>query len=119
MAGLGVDINGTIIGFDDLAPEAWGRVNRVANQLIVLDERGQEQRATWLDIYANPMKDPDAARTLHEEAVRVAEPACPDVAARSRELAPSIMTVNKSFCVVEDDVPVMQDGVPLEGAADQ
>ena len=115
MAGLGCSINGKVVNFDDMTPEAWGRVNSIANKVILhTDTNGNDVRATWLDVYANPMRDPLAARAVHEEAVRVAEPDANPII-RSLELAPNIMAVNESFTVVEDELPKsFVDGRPLD-----
>ena len=114
--GLGCKIGDTVVGFDDMTPEAWARIGTVANR-SVLETRddGTDTRATWLDAYGFPMRDPAAGRAIHEEAVRVVEPGCQDVPARSRELAPSLTALRDAFLVVPDDVPAMEDGSPLGG----
>lgn len=115
MAGLGCKIGETVVGFDDMTPEAWERVNVIANRLVLeTDPDGTERRATWIDAYGWPMRDPAAARAIHEEAVKVAEPGT-DAPARSRELAPTLAALRDAFCAMPDDVPVMQDGRPLDG----
>jgi hypothetical protein len=77
---------------------------------------GNDVRMSWLDIFAWPMKDPAAARIVHEECVRAAEPNA-DAAARSRELAPNLKVLNEMFVEAPaDDVPTMVDGRPTQGA---
>ncbi len=117
MAGLGCKVGDITVAFNDMTPEAWGRVQQYANTVVLeVDEVGTEKRAGWLDFLAWPMRDPIAARMIHEEAVKVAEPACPDPSSRSRELAGTVTALNEAFVAVEDDLPTMGDGAPkVEG----
>jgi hypothetical protein len=114
--GFGCKVDQVVVPFDDMTSEAWGRVNAHCNNLVdfVLPD-GTEKRKTWLDAYASPMDDPVAARIIHEEAVKVAEPQA-DAPSRSRQLAPSVWTLKDMFVPVVDDVPGMQDGRPTEAA---
>lgn len=115
MAGWGAKVGDVVVPFDDMTTEAWGRVNRYANTLVgEVDAEGNESRLTWLEFYAWPMRDPNAARIIHEEAVKVAEPTV-DAAAMSLQLYPGVMALNGAFVEVEDDLPVMKDGRPTEG----
>ncbi len=116
MDGLGCKIGDVTVAFADMSPEAWGRVQKYANTVVLeVDDAGVEKRAGWLDFLGWPMRDPIAARMIHEEAVRVAEPQCPDAALRSRELAGSVTALNESFVIVADDLPTLEDGLPKVG----
>ncbi len=113
MDGLGCKIGEVTVAFNDMTPEAWGRVQKYANTVVLeIREDGTEVRAGWLDFLAWPMRDPIAARMIHEEAVRVAEPQSPDPVLRSKELAGTITALNESFVAVVDDIPTLVDGVP-------
>ena len=85
--GWGCQVGTVVVAFDDMSSDAWGRVNAHCNNLVdfVMPD-GTERRKTWLDAYASPMDDPIAARIIHEEAVKVAEPKA-DPPSRSRQLA--------------------------------
>lgn len=114
--GWGCQVDQVVVPFDDMSSEAWGRVNAHCNNLVdfVLPD-GTEKRKSWLDAYASPMDDPIAARIIHEEAVKVAEPKA-DAPSRSRQLAPSVWTLKDMFVPVTDDLPSFEDGRPTEGA---
>ena len=101
---LGCNINGRTVRFDDLTPAAWMAVQ-------------DGSTSDWSEVYVAPLRDLNAALLLVAECVKVAEPDCPDPAAKANELGSSLRALSDMFIEVDEDLPhTFQDGVPKEEA---
>lgn len=113
--GLGMKVGDITVAFNDMSPEAWERVGKVCQACVIeVHDDGTEVRGSWLHAYENPFRFIGATRAIHVEAVRVLEPECPDPEARSKELAGTLAALRDAVCAVGDNLPVMEDGSPLD-----